>query len=409
MVLSVKRVAGACSFLALLLLFSASPASAMEDIRSGKIITTQADTLRGDLIKTDSYSQSWRIQFREEGNSTFRTYRPFDIYAYYIGDAEAWFSVQGEFEGEGSQNVFMREEATGRVKLYSTHLTRERVVFFARSQDDRLVYLWEEFYLEQLERLFGNCGQFLMDERHPQRRYRYNMDGMLSAFSAYYECLGDPVAEFEGRITEQTRSIRFGVHGGLNTSNSRITDEISLYQDVFFEYQTGFTVGLFVDFPLTEHIFLTPEMFYSTRGGFASVRVADPPGAEFTIVSDDEISATFNYIGLNIPVRREWQLAGTRPYVAGGPAIGYLVKREASLQREVIIIEDDERVTVEGDVIQFYKDLAIGLNVAAGIRVPLGNYSLFFSSRYSRLFSNLDSQTPSFRTTSLELIGGFSF
>ncbi len=411
MVLSVKRFASTCCFLAfqavLFTLFVPS-AFATDDIRSGKIITTDADTLHGEILMADTYSLSWRVQFREEGESSFRNFRAFDIFAYYIEDEAAYYSVQGDFDVEGLQTVFMREESSGTVKLYSSRITRDHTAFFARNREGRLIYLRQEFYIDQLKSVFRECARFLQRERHPQRTYRYNEEGMIRAFAEYYKCEGDPVSHLESRLIPQERTTRFGIIGGLNSSNSRITDDNNLYQDVPFDYVTGFTIGAFVDFPLTERLFLQPEIFYTTRGGTTSVRFFQPPGVDYTIVSDDEITMTFNYVGVNIPIRREWELAGFRPFISGGPVIGYLVKREAFMQREVIN-EDDEFETQEGEIIGLYKNLSFGINAAVGMRVPFGTYSFFVTSRYSRLFSNLDSQTDSFRTTSLEFVTGFSF
>jgi|GEM_PF-4988281 len=383
--------------------------SASESV-SGTLITVRADTLTGHIMAGDQYDHSWRVQFREEGSSTYRLYRPHEVFSYSKDGGYRYFSVEGDFEEDGLQTVFMREDIKGDVTLYSTMLTRNKPAFFVRGTDGRLAYLQSQFYIDQLRSLFHGCNDFLEGGDRISRRYRLNHEGMYSVFDRYYEC-AESDAVWHVEREEPKSGVRFGITAGFNTSNMRVTGSNNIYRGVAFDYVPGYTVGVYLDVPVwNENVFFKPEILFTTRGGEATVRYPGPPPSAFPI-TDDELEASYQYVLFNLPVRYEISVFGINPYVSGGGMLGLLVGRETSASRFAIPAnaENDEAILFEDEIFQLYNDISLGLNFGLGIRMPLGSVDLFAEGRYTRIFSNLDDSVDSFRTTALEVLVGFSF
>lgn len=378
----------------------------------GFLITTDADTLRGYVLPADAYDHSWRVQFRAEGESAFRILRPYEVYSYGIDGGFTWYAVQGDFEEEGIQTVFIREDITGSVTLYSVQLTRERTDFFIRPGDHRLIYLQRGFYVMQLESVFGDCAGFLRNHERAARTFRYTEQGMARAFGTYFACSGETETAVwrVDRFERNPRTFNWGVIAGLNTSNSRITAyNTNLYAGVAYEYEPGISLGVFAEIPLVRNgLTFKPELFFTTRGGRAEIPypLPNPPEQPLTL---DKLTNRFTYIMLNLPLMQEYEIFGLRPFVQGGVMLGYLTSGDSRVSRMVLTQEGEEAFR-EFDVLSLYKNLSAGLNLGLGLRVPVSaSQSLLLETRYTRIFSNLDDGVDSFRTTALELMVGFSF
>lgn len=378
----------------------------------GFLITTDADTLRGHLLLSDAYDHSWRVQFRAEGESTFRILRPYEVYSYGIDGGFTWYAVQGDFDDEGVQTVFIREDIVGSVTLYTVQLTRERTDFFVRPGDHRLIYLQRGFYVMQLETVFGDCAGFMRNHERAARTFRYTASGMARAFGTYFECSGETetaVWRVE-RFQRNPRAFNWGVMAGLNTNNSRITAyNTNLYAGAAYEYELGFSAGIFAEIPLARNgLTFKPELFFTTRGGRAEIPfpLPNPPEQPLSL---DKLTNRFTYVMLNLPLMQEFEVVGLRPFVQGGVMLGYLTTGDSRVSRTVLT-EEGEVAFREFDVISLYKNLSTGLNLGLGLRLPVSaSQSLLLETRYTRIFSNLDDGVDSFRTTALELMVGFSF
>lgn len=404
-------------FLPLFLLLStgAGAQSSGTESVSGTLITTTADTLTGRILVNNQYDHSWRVQFREEGTSTYRLYRPHEVFSYTKDGGFTYYSVQGDFEEDGLQTVFMREDIKGDVTLYSTMLLRDKPAFFVRGTDGRLIYLQPLFYIDQLRSLFVGCNDFLDGGERINRRYRLNHEGMYSVFERYYECT-ESVSDWQVEVAESSRKVRFGLIAGFNTSNMRVTGSnifVRDYRGITFDYVPGYTIGLYLDVPSwSDNVFFKPEIQFTTRGGEASAFYANRPGDDFQSINNtQEVDASFQYFVINLPLRYETSLFGVKPYVSGGGMLGILAGRNTSVSvlGTRISSDDGEVVLLEEEMIQLYNDISLGLNLGLGARMPLGSVDLFAEARYSRIFSNLDDSVDSFRTTALEVLVGFSF
>lgn len=408
------------AFAALIVLFAihlVSPASELSARQNatfapGFLITTDADTLRGQVLLADAYDHSWRVQFRPEGESTFRIFRPYEVYSYGTDGGFTWYSVQGDFDEEGLQTVFIREDITASVTLYSTQITRERTDFFIRPGENRLIYLQRGFYVMQLESVFGECGTFMRNHERAARAFRYTEQGMARAFGTYFACSGETETAVwrVDRFERAPRPFKLGVMAGFNTNNSRITAfETNLYAGVAYDYEPGFSVGVFAEVPVPLNgVTFKPELFFTTRGGSTVIPYPLPNPPE-QLLTNDELTNRFTYVMLNLPLMREYEVFGLRPFVQGGVMLGWLTSTESRVGRMVLTAEGEEAFR-EADVISLYKNLSTGLNLGLGLRVPVSaQQSLLFEGRYTRIFSNIDDGVDSFRTTALELMVGFSF
>ncbi|MEP7170517.1 MAG: porin family protein, partial [Bacteroidota bacterium] len=61
-------------------------------------------------------------------------------------------------------------------------------------------------------------------------------------------------------FAQDSNPVRFGIKGGVNFSNLYAKDAENS------KMRTGFNVGLFAKLPLTNHIAVQPELYYTTKG-----------------------------------------------------------------------------------------------------------------------------------------------
>ena len=144
-----------------------------------------------------------------------------------------------------------------------------------------------------------------------------------------------------GQLNAQSR---VGVKGGLNLSTLAVLNKPDNYTPPDLDYRTSFHVGVFWNIPLSEKLFLQPELQYSSKG-------AKPQG----------LTTKLPYLVLPIMI-------GFKPIdllqIEGGVEVGYLLKYAA-----------------------YHNDVDYGINlgvafsitddISAGIRYNLGLNSIF--------------------------------
>ena len=168
------------------------------------------------------------------------------------------------------------------------------------------------------------------------------------------------------------------VKAGVNFSN---LDE----DEMDYESKTGFNVGLFVEFELSDTFMIQPELLFSTQGARL-----EEGGAEF------KINTTF----INIPVLVKYKAAESF-YIEAGPQIGFLSKAEQELtyggEKYTEDVKDDAKST----------EFAFNL----GISVDLME-ELFLGGRYTIGLSDLNDMSDDsteIKSSNISFFVGYRF
>ena len=175
-----------------------------------------------------------------------------------------------------------------------------------------------------------------------------------------------------------TAQATFGAKAGVNFSN---LDE----DEMDYESKTGYNVGLFVEFELSDTFMIQPELLFSTQGARL-----EEGGAEF------KINTTF----INIPVLVKYKAAESF-YIEAGPQIGFLSKAEQELtyggETYTEDVKDDAKST----------EFAFNL----GISVDLME-ELFLGGRYTIGLSDLNDMSDDsteIKSSNISLFVGYRF
>lgn len=139
-------------------------------------------------------------------------------------------------------------------------------------------------------------------------------------------------------------------------------DDLSLDMDGI----TSFCIGAAADIPLYKNLYLRVESVYLKRGsGLQSDIPFDLPNIGLTYES--------SYIEVPILLRAEFGNV-LRPYILAGPSMGYRLDSHITLEALGI--------GIRCNVKDITKTVHFGFTYGAGIRYPLGDFSLFVEGRY---------------------------
>ena len=158
--------------------------------------------------------------------------------------------------------------------------------------------------------------------------------------------------------------LKVGLLGGLNMSGIDIDSPgITETKNV---NQLG--AGLVLEYDLGENFSLRVEPMYLQKG------------AEIIQPGNPNITAEMDFI--EIPFLLKYSFGGEiSPYVIAGPAIGFLIKNELSLE--------SADVSVAVNIDDVTEKLDAGLCLGAGLNIPVGPADFFFEARYTMGFSNV--------------------
>ncbi len=176
---------------------------------------------------------------------------------------------------------------------------------------------------------------------------------------------------------------RFGVRAGLNFS-SVTGDDVN---DSELKSRTGFAFGGYMTYRLSPTVSLQPELYYSMQG---AERRSDVGGGTLKL----------DYIQVPLLVRAQLPISGkVGVHVVGGLAMGILVNAEAKQGGQTVDFKD---VTSTFD---------FGIDVGAGIDVPLDSGGLNFELRYNFGITTVDetSQEAEIKNRVFSLLAGYYF
>ncbi len=191
---------------------------------------------------------------------------------------------------------------------------------------------------------------------------------------------------------------RFGVKGGLNFANftGADVDPGVNENNVDFESRTGFVIGGWVEFPVSEIFSVQPELYYSMKGATDKEKEGDQ-----TI----KISFLFNYLELPVLFKIKIPVEGTvHPNLFLGPFFAFKMKGDFKIE-----VEDQSLTTKLEDL----KSTDYGLVFGGGIDFDLGGRRLNIEARYNMGFAKIfpaeDGETPDIKNKVISLMVGYGF
>jgi hypothetical protein len=193
--------------------------------------------------------------------------------------------------------------------------------------------------------------------------------------------------DIEG-IHAQT-SVRLAFTGGVNFANAR-TEGFSLSTS----NRTGLMVGGFLEVPISDIVFIQPEILYIQKGlkiGPVVITGNDP-----TPLGTTDLVYSFDYI--EIPILLKTRFGGTeiKPFLFAGPNIGFNLSANkqvvgVDVQSQGMIITENVKDQTESI------DFAIDLGGGAEYQM-MSKLALFVDARYSMGLTNISKNTQSSST-----------
>lgn len=158
-----------------------------------------------------------------------------------------------------------------------------------------------------------------------------------------------------------------GVTGGLNLAKMKITGD---GEDQNVDGLTLFGVGGIIGLKFKDNMSVQLRPLYLQKGG--------------TLVQDDDspnIDFLMSYIELDIAIKI-WTGDELRPYIIGGPSVGFLLSSEIEL--------DLEGNKVTGDIMDISQKTEFSLGIGAGLEYSIGSSFIFVEGRYLFGMNNLN-------------------
>lgn len=177
----------------------------------------------------------------------------------------------------------------------------------------------------------------------------------------------------------------YGVKIGFNTNNPDIegVGNVSNSQAAY----TGFTGGVFAEFPMTQQLSFSSGVNYSQKGfgvdqtTFVNVFGIDAPVG---VMVDTKI----NYVELPLAVKYRWGNEKAGVYAMAGPKLSYAT--DASVTAKARLIIDFNVATYDLNLDDdMYNRFELGGVVGIGGDVAAGAGSFFADLSYNQSFSNI--------------------
>ena len=149
--------------------------------------------------------------------------------------------------------------------------------------------------------------------------------------------------------------------------------------------------GVQVDFPLTDMFVLQPELLYSPKG------YSEKTTPTLTTL------VKINYLELPLLLRMQWQLGTVRPFVLGGPFMGYLLGVSSTLSTSI--------ASEESDIKNLLKVLDYGFYFGAGSEVAVSPFlAVTLVWRFGLGLANIiiDDSDPT-GTRTMQILGGIKY
>jgi len=198
-----------------------------------------------------------------------------------------------------------------------------------------------------------------------------------------------------GMIMSANAQVHFGVLGGVNLANVSIDPMPE--EGMEFSNLTCFGFGAVLDYYLSESIALHLEPMYLQKGTKYGM----------TIEGFGEVGGEMNATYIEIPVMLKFEFGANnvRPYIMGGPTIGYNLSAEMKMSFEGEEETEDMKETI--------KDFDYGVVFGGGVSMQMGDNTFFVEGRYSLGLANINDDPDDTDTTiknkGIQVFAGITF
>jgi hypothetical protein len=166
-----------------------------------------------------------------------------------------------------------------------------------------------------------------------------------------------------------------GFKAGLNMGRLRGDD----IEDPSFRY--GFSVGGYVELPLTPMLSAVGEVSYATKGGKATCTYTSPGFDDHAIEIDETYK--LNYVVIPVLLKLNIPTSGDMmPYILAGPSFSINVGADFE--------ESGDGWSEEMDIGDFVKTFDIGAVFGGGVKFPFASRMMSLGARYDMGLSTID-------------------
>ena len=183
-------------------------------------------------------------------------------------------------------------------------------------------------------------------------------------------------------FSANAQELKFGAKAGVNFSTLSVADQKETYggREIITKintgYRTGFHVGAFVEYGVSDNLFVEGGLAYNNLGSTVESAEASVNGQTIGKREFKDTSFTLNTI--NVPLWVKYDISGFRPKV--GLDLGYLLNVKAKNENTTTTYDDLE------------KRFDLGLGLGAEYNLPMG---LFFDATFNLGLLNLASKEDS--------------
>ena len=169
--------------------------------------------------------------------------------------------------------------------------------------------------------------------------------------------------------------IPMGLKAGLNIANISGDDA----EDP--SSRMGFTVGGFVEYPLSPMISVMGEVTYANKGGEAVCTYAEPAALTEPLTLNETYK--FSYIEIPILLKLNVPTSGNiKPYLLLGPGVAFNIGADFE--------EANHDYSFEEDIGDYTKAIDFGMIFGGGVGFPVGSRMMSLGARYERGLTTID-------------------
>lgn len=198
-----------------------------------------------------------------------------------------------------------------------------------------------------------------------------------------------------GMIMSANAQVHFGVLGGVNLAT--VSVDPMPEEGLEFSNLTCFGFGGVLDYYLGESIALHLEPMYLQKGTKMIM----------TMEGLGELTGEMNASYIEIPVMLKFEFGANnvRPYIMGGPTIGYRLSAEMKTS-----FGGEEQTE---DMKETTKDFDYGVVFGGGVSMQMGNNTFFVEGRYSLGLANINDDPEdtdtTIKTKGIQVFAGITF
>lgn len=349
-------------------------------------------------ISDTTYNEGVRI-LNQRGNKNFKLcaviekgliiyYPPDSVFEYGPGDGSIYVAKKIQTP-DSVKTVFMKLIEKGKNSLLY-HLDDLNKSTYYIETEDRLLYALSDIKKDKRTLLKNQLREITKDCPDIQEAiYHVSYNGLsLKKLVHYYnQCKPKPFPFFKFGIIAGYEMVQLNPRMPESTDPGQLT----------YNYDGGFSVGLFIDHPIEVSNFSVHAEINFSKHNFSSSKRVDN--------NDYDYIGSSSTLKLPLLIKYSYPSVKIRPYIAGGGVIAYHLKNDHSIYKT--IINDDFIEINKSQIAEFVSDTQIGYAAGIGIDYKLNHKQyLFLEIRYSNLYG---SNKNTMDTSEIHFITGINF